>query len=727
MGVHRLGVFVVVGMVLAACGCAPRYTSRPVVEPEQLVDSSKTERLLAEAGAAYEKGVDFFVQNEFDSAGCHLEYAISLLSQDVDWSAADRVLSERRILLYKCRYFLERLPVVVREMAPRDEPLADVECLKEPLPPVGLVDNERVRKWIRYFTGTGRGTFTKWVDRSGGYRSLTTRILKEEGLPVELANVALIESGFNPNAYSRAHAVGMWQFIQSTGRIYGLRIDWWVDERRDPVRSCRAAARHLRDLHEALDSWPLALAAYNYGQGRVERAIKRARTRDYWKLRLARETRDYVPKFMAACVIIAEPDKYDFDFNMDAPVEYDEVDLEPKTDLKAVARACGVAVSVVEDLNPHLIRGCVPDGKSPYGVRIPAGKVEVCKAELARMPMEDKVAKTFTSPTLRHTVRRGETLSRIARNYGTSISAIARANGIQDYHKIRAGKTLVIPGGEYTNYPENPGIHVVRKGETLTEIGHTYRVKLKDLMAWNDLKSAHVIYPGQKLIIAMDHAPRGDVVLHEVSPGETISQIAEKYRALTRDVLQANEIGSRDMIYPGQKLKVPAGRGWAGEGRLVSHEVKQGDTVTSIAKKYGSSVTDVLRLNGLGSRDPIYPGQKITVGVSAGSVRAGGAIVHEVSPGETVTSIARRYAASINEVLEANGLRASDPIYPGQKLTIAAAAAGHAGGFYTVRKGDTITSIARQHGHTVRSVLDANGLGTRDRIYPGQQIRLPGK
>lgn len=726
MPARRVWLGLVAAIILIACGCAPRYTSRPEESISQPTDTSQVEHLLDDAEAAYQHGVDFFVKDEFDSAGCHLEYAISVLSRDVDWSASDRILSERRILLYKCRYFLERLPAVVREVVPEERDLTDIECTKPPLPPIQIVDNALVRKWIRYFTGSGRETMVKWVKRSGRYNSMMARVLREEGLPVELTNLALIESGCNPNAYSRAHAVGMWQFIQSTGRIYGLRIDWWVDERRDPVRSCRAAARHLRDLHEALDSWPLALAAYNYGQRRVEHAIKRARTRDYWKLRLARETRDYVPKFMAACLITADPQEYGFHLDLDDPIAYEEIDLEPKTDLKAVARACGVPVSTINDLNPHLVRGCVPDGTSPYPVRIPAGKLDLCRNELARMPQEDLIATTYTSPTLRHTVRQGETLSRIARRYGSSISAIAQANGIRDYHRIRAGETLLIPGGEYTNYPDNPGVHVVRKGETLSRIARSYRVKIRDLMAWNDLKSPHVIYPGQKLVVSMDYATQDDVLIHKVSLGETVSEIAERYGVTTNEVLLANGLSSRDRIYPDQRLKVPAARGRAPDTQMVSHTVKQGETVTSIAKKYGTPVSEVLRLNELRSSDTIYPGQKIKVRASK-DLAAGEVIVHEVKKGETVSSIAARYTASIDNVLETNGLKANDTIYPGQKLTIAGGTGLRTGGYHTVQEGETITSIARIYGVTVRSVLDVNGLGTRDTIYPGQKIRLPGK
>ena len=478
---------------LVICSCAPRYTTTSGQPPAEPVPDGRVEVLLDGADSAYQEGVDLFVREEFDSAAAHLEHAISLLSEDVAWSSHGSALSERRILLYKCRYFLERIPVAVSEVVLEPE-IDEIEPRKPMLPSVELIENDKVRKWIRYFTGDGRASFAKWIKRSGQYRPLMLRIFKEEGVPARMVNLAMIESGFNPNAYSKAHAVGMWQFIKSTGRIYGLRVDWWVDERRDPVRSGRAAARHLRDLHQALDSWPLALAAYNSGQRCVERAIRRAHSRDYWRLRLPRETRDFVPKFMAACLIIENPEKYGFDTDVDGPVRYEEIEVGPKTDLKAVAKACQVQTSAVTDLNPHLIRGCAPDGKSSYPVRIPEGKLELCRSELARIPREELVAKVYASPEIKHTVKRGETLSRIARKYGTTIAAIGKANRLKSYHRIKVGQVLRIPGDGYVSYPDNPGVHTVRRGETLSSIAGRYAISIRDLMEWNNLPSAHLIY-----------------------------------------------------------------------------------------------------------------------------------------------------------------------------------------------------------------------------------------
>lgn len=547
--------------ILGLSGCAPRFTTRSCGISEEAVPA-EAQAALAGAGSGYQTGVDFFVAGQYDSAQYYFDGAVSMLSQDLNWAACSTALSDRRLLLYKCRYFLERIPAPAAE-APPEFDVADVEPLKPPLPPIEIVDNERVQKWVHYFTHDVRSHFQQWIIRSGKYRPLTLRILKEEGMPADLTNLALIESGFNPNAYSRAHAAGIWQFIKSTGRLYDLKVDSYVDERRDPVKSCRAAARHLRDLYEMFNDWPLAMAGYNAGSRNVERAMQRSRTDDFWRLSLKRETRDYVPMFMAAALIMRDPAAYGFSCQHDAPLEYEEVMIEGRTSFKAIARACQVEPAAIAELNPHLVKQCTPDGAS-YSVRIPAGATEICLAELSKIPKEERVAKVTRSEESppadgRHTVKRGETLSRIAKKYGTTVQAIASANGIENYHRLRIGQVLSIPGEGYTvsSASTGSGIHTVRRGETLSSISEKYRIKMTDLMAWNDIKYRDLIHPGQKLIVASSEVPTDKVIVHKVRRGDTIMTIAKKYGASTNTVLKTNGLRARDKIYPGQKIKVP--------------------------------------------------------------------------------------------------------------------------------------------------------------------------
>ena len=711
-------------LLLVLCGCSAKYRTRPLTEPEA-VPVSGAQATIARADSLYSVAVELFVAEEYDSAAYYLNRVIGSLSADLDWADDEAALGERRILLYKCRYFLERIPSFEEEIPPHELELAAIEPKKTQLPPVEIVRNSKVEKWIDYFCGRGRTTFIKWVGRSGQYRMTTLKILKEEGMPLEIVNLALIESGFNPNAYSRAHAVGMWQFIRSTARLYGMRVDWWVDERRDPIRSTRAASRYLRDLYAVFNSWELALAAYNTGQRGVERAMKRSRSRDYWELRLPRETRDYVPKFMAACIIMENPAAYGFEFEYDPPVEFEEIRVAPKTSLAVIAKCAGSDSKAVAAMNPHLIRECAPDGREDYAVRIPRGTVEICRANLAEIPGDERIAKSYANPYMKHTVRSGESLSVIARKYGTSVSTIARANGIRDYHRIRAGQILTIPYGDGAPLPENPGIHVVRRGETLTSVAHRYSIRVNDIAAWNDLRSRDLIYPGQKLIVSLDATSPpavggGETFVHVVKRGETVSAIAAKYGASCSEVLKSNGLRSSDRIYPGQKISIPG----SGGGQACAHTVRSGDTISDIASTYGVSTSSVLAANSMSSRDRIYPGQEIKI--PGGAAPAAKTVVHTVAKGETVWDIARGYGVSTSSVLAENSLSSRDRIYPGQEIRIP-------GGVksedkivvHKVTRGETITSIARKYGASSKDVLKENGLGPRDKIYPGQKIRVP--
>ncbi len=709
--------------------CAPRYTSRlEQPKPEAPDTPAELGSVINDAAVSYDMGVDYFVQEKYDSAAFHLDRAVALLSRDMEWSQDDRLLSERRLLLYKCRYFLERIPGEVVRL-PQPVETEEVELWESALPSIEMVRNSRVDRWIDYFTERGRRDLDRWVKRSGKYREAALGILKEEGLPLELINLALIESGFNPKAHSKAHAVGMWQFIESTGRIYDLRIDWWLDERKDPAKSTRAAAHHLKDLHKALDSWPLALAAYNCGQGGVERAMRKSHSRDYWDLSLKRETANYVPKFMAACIIMNDPEKYGFDFAFDGPLEYDEIEVEPKTRFSAIARSCGVPESVIEELNPHILQSCAPDGKSGYPVRIPGGKVEICRTGLAGIPASERISDVTEITIVKHKVRSGDTLSQIAERYGSSMREVARANGIRNYNRLRIGQVLSIPTRGYRGYPENPGIHRVRKSETLSSIAAMYRVRVSDIVKWNNLRSQHLIYAGRNLVVSGDRVSDSETLVHRVQRGETLSSIARAYKKSLEEILTANNMGFADLIYPDQRIRIPGAASAASAapfGGALVHEVQKGETLSEIAEHYGVPTSSVLSANNMDAGARIFPGQEVLVPGASGQASSGEAIIHMVERGETVYSIARKYSASWQDVLRANEMSETDTIYPGQKITIAAG--GPTGGsvvIHTVAAGENVSVIARKYGVSVDRVLDMNSLGRDYRIYPGQKMKIP--
>lgn len=371
---------------------------------------------------------------------------------------------------------------------------------------VPVVVNEEVEKFIRYFQSRGRGFFARWLERSSGYLPMVKGLLKKSGLPEDLAYLALIESGFNPVAKSRAKAVGIWQFMSWTGKYYGLRVDWWIDERRDPEKATLAAADYLKNLYGRFGSWYLAAAGYNGGEGRVVKALKKYGTKDFWELAgrrrpLKKETKNYIPKYLAAMIIAKDPEEYGFyGLNYIEPLSYDKVKVGQATDLKVLAKAAGTTVKELKTLNPELKRWFTPPNYPDYELKIPAGSAELFTETMATVPPPDRLR--FHS----HRVKKGEALWNIARKYGTSIGAIMYLNNLKSARLIRAGSKLVVPVREKkarakkTTAPvPEKGMYTVKKGDTLWAISIRFGVAVDSVLKWNGLNESDPIMPGQKL------------------------------------------------------------------------------------------------------------------------------------------------------------------------------------------------------------------------------------
>ena len=391
-------------------------------------------------------------------------------------------------------------------------------------PPIPTEDNVRVQKWIDFYTGRGRGTFEMWLTRSGLYMEWMKTILRGEGLPTDLVHLVFVESGFNPQALSRSRAVGPWQFIRGTAKIFGLQVNSWIDERRDPELATQAAAHYLKHLYSIFDSWPLALASYNSGEGTVVRAIARQGTNDFWQLSLPRETRDYVPKFLACLSIARNPEKYGFDDVPRAqPLAFETVRIPGPVDLNAVALACNASQDDLRKLNPAFLRYAAPGDRSGMvTIRVPEGSADSLVSRLGDGTVSLPTVLTPADPAfVRHKVRKGETMAQVAHRYGISTADLASANGLRTKSKLHKGQMLRVPNADPTSLAfrtSTPhmssskhhttsngevfgGTRTVRikKGDTLEEIAERHNTDVRTLRALNDLRPHEHIRAGGTL------------------------------------------------------------------------------------------------------------------------------------------------------------------------------------------------------------------------------------
>ena len=416
------------------------------------------------------------------------------------------------------------------------------------------------------------------MERMGRYQPMIERILKEEGVPLDLIYLSQAESAFEPRALSRAAAKGMWQFISSRGKEYGLRQTWWLDERSDPEKSTRAAARHLKDLYEDFGDWYLAMAAYNSGPFRVKRALDRTKTDNFWALAdkkaLPRETINYVPNILALTIIGKNPDKYGFNVTPAPALETERVPVEKATDLRVIAEAIEVPVEELRALNTHVLRWTTPPDDPDFQLVLPRGYAEKFNEQVASLPESKRIL--FRE----HIVRKGDTLGAIAKKYGTSSAQLAQANNLGKSKALKVGQSLIIPMSGLTpprlqtassNKPaaktasRNPLQSIwytVRAGDTLSKIASTFNTTVAKLKSWNQLSSTRLVV-GKKLVVAEAPAqtPQSSTdtpqkVIHQVKRGETLDRIASTYNTSVNAIISWNESEDLSVIHPGDKITI---------------------------------------------------------------------------------------------------------------------------------------------------------------------------
>ncbi|MBD1401348.1 LysM peptidoglycan-binding domain-containing protein [Pelovirga terrestris] len=454
------------------------------------------------------------------------------------------------------------------------------------LPYVGdfpLSDHPRVMAFLDRYQGRQKSTLTAWLQRSGRYLPKMQLVFASEGLPLDLAYLAMIESGFNVRAYSWAHAAGPWQFIESTGQMYGLKNDWWQDDRLDLEHSTRAAARFLKDLYKRFDGdWYLAVAAYNAGPGRVSQAIRASGSRDFWDLAdggvLRTETIEYVPKLLAALHLARDPQAYGFaDLELAEPIDYEVVTVESQTDLEIVAELSGAGYQKIKELNPALKRWSTPPGVKNYQVRVPVGTAEQFKQLYADLPAEQRVRYH------RHQIKSGDTLLLLAKRYQIQVDDIIALNNISNPRALQLGRDLILPLREgFTQRPvesladgyvrSRRRSYTVQSGDSLWSIARRFEVTEKQLRVWNTLGWSNMLRPGQVLLVSQPSSrvaqqagtspqPTAEVI-YQVEPGDTLWGIGRRFAVNTDQIRQWNDLTREHILRPGQKLTllVPAGR-----------------------------------------------------------------------------------------------------------------------------------------------------------------------
>ena len=617
-------------------------------------------------------------------------------------------------------------------------------------------DNENIAKYRDYYLSHPK--YLEQVSkRAEPFLYLIVEKIEAKHLPLELALLPIVESAFDPFAYSSSSASGLWQFMPVTGKRFGLKQNWWYDGRRDVFASTEAALSYMIYLHDFLDNdWLHAIAAYNSGEGRVQNSVrknKRANKEyDFWNLSLPKETQNYVPKLLALVDILRNHEQY----NVTLPVIPNKqvltyVDTGSQVDLAYAAKLANLSVAEIQLLNPAFNHWATsPEG--PYKLLVPTRIAEQFTAELAKTSPENLIRWD------RYKVRSGDSLSVIAKRMGTTTQVLEQINNL-DNSLIRVGQPLLIPvaskGHENELYAQakrfqDPATekgqnkrkiqYQVVDGDSLWDISRRYNVTYQDIAKWNKISTRKTLRPGQKLTIwKVDGASRNTqiartAVHYEVRSGDSIGTIANKYDVKTADILRWNNLNKRQYIKPGQKLTIYSTKKQVTEPALesISYTVVAGDSLSVIAKNFNVKTSDLTRWNLLSGKLRIKPGQKLTIytaeqkktNMSASSQR------YTVQPGDSLSVIANKFDVQTADLKQWNQLNDKQYIKPGQQLIIQGeektlgAQKSVSPVIYTVQRGDSLSVIAAKFNVKTTDLKDWNNLSNNKYIQIGQKLTV---